>query len=61
MGEIIEHLSIYFFYGMGVFVVLYWLFFIPKDEKIKNIKNTKDRFTEVFGKNKKSERKDQKK
>ena len=50
MGEIIESLSTYFFYGIGIFVISYWLLLIPKDEKIKNIKNTYNRFLEVFSK-----------
>ena len=50
MDKIIESLSTYFFYGIGIFVISYWLLLIPKDEKIKNIKNTYNRFLEVFSK-----------
>ena len=55
MDKIIESLSTYFFYGIGIFVISYWLLLIPKDEKIKNIKNTYNRFLEVFDKDKEYE------
>ncbi|WP_338814119.1 hypothetical protein V9L05_01605 [Bernardetia sp. Wsw4-3y2] len=51
MSELIENLSTYLFYAMGIFVFLYWLLFVPKNEKIKNIKNTYSRFKELFSKN----------
>lgn len=51
MTEFITTIGDYLFYFMGTFVTLYWLFFIPLEEKKRNIKNTIKRFKEIYGKN----------
>ena len=51
MAELIPTIGEYFFYFIGTFVTLYWLSFIPLEEKKRNIRNTIKRFKEIYGKN----------
>lgn len=51
MTEFITSLFEYIFYFIGTFVTLYWLFFIPLEEKKSDIKNTIKKVKKIFGKN----------
>lgn len=51
MAELIPIIGEYFFYFIGTFVTLYWLFFIPLEEKKSDIKNTIKKVKKIFGKN----------
>ncbi|AFM02691.1 hypothetical protein Fleli_0193 [Bernardetia litoralis DSM 6794] len=55
MNEFIEKALNYFLYGGSIFVCLYWLIFIPNEEKVRNIKNTINNLKNMFNDNKDEE------